>query len=706
MAVPFEYIETSLDDFADGDTVLISILSPDPDGTDDGALALSADDTIRVLQVYPDGHCRDCVARAIYSYMHAGTPSLNIKIEVVPLSAFNRISSASDSGQVYDPFTGAVAGTRCLMDYHIVMFGIANGYGGRHNDLSEGARAAVVEFALNGGGVMLTHDTIAKRRGWSLSEPLCPDPFNYEHPRFNSLTPITGLDAEWVSCFEPENIYTHVTRDAGADPSHPILHYPFELPAEFDVTQCHAFGEHFVAGQVWYRGPDGQIYMHSFHDPENDVFASYFSTGHQEEYEGEDFTPTEWETKGMINAMFYAFFGGRGNGVYTSSVIDAGCPVHLDSIIVNATLPGSTSVVLEVRYSDDGAAWSDWVEIPDGRALPAEVTHHRYFQYRLSLSRGLPTDDSPVVHWVGFFGEQDIPQAELILPAPNSFTACTCGVVEFLITTESELQLSGCRVRYDGTPYGDDRLEVRGDTLIFHPPECFEDGDTHTIAVGRLINAEGCVNEPEDSHTFFVDLSPPTIILISPPPDTAVGASFIIRAEVSDSISGVDPDSLTITVAGETITTFIFTDDTLTVPAPAVAHLGLGDSVEICIYAQDMVPSNQCGPNRTTLCWRVYVDTLGPAVECDSVFFACESLEVPIYVHDDVAVMRESTVVVLDGAEYLYPDGMRFEGDTLIFTPGVPAADGDTFEIQVFAQDIFGNEGESCAWQIVVDRTP
>ena len=119
-----------------------------------------------------------------------------------------------------------------------------------------------------------------------------------------------------------------------------------------------------------------------------------------------------------------------------------------------------------------------------------------------------------------------------------------------------------------------------------------------------------------------------------------------------------------------------------------------------------MVPSTQCGPNRTTLCWRVYVDTLGPAVECDSVFFACESLEVPIYVHDDVAVMRESTAVVLDGAEYLYPDGMRFEGDTLIFAPGVVPADGDTFEIEVFAQDIFGNEGESCAWQIVVDRTP
>ncbi|RKZ34476.1 hypothetical protein DRQ33_02045 [bacterium] len=706
LAEPIEYIESTMADFSGGDTVLIEYLTPDPDGVDDCAIALTSDDTIRVLQVYPDGHCTNCIADAVSSYMHLGNPSLNIKIEVIPLSQFNGISSPSDLRTVYDPESGASVGTRCMNDYHIVIFGIANGFGGRGNDLSESARGAVVAYARQGGGIMLTHDTIAKRRGWSLSEPWCLD-LDYEHPRFNSLTPVTGLNADWVPCAEPTNIYNSVTRHPGADPTENILHYPFHLPEEFEVTDCHAFGENFADGRIWYRGPDGQIYMHSFHDPEYDLFASYFSTGHQEEFDGDDFRPLEWETKGMINAMFYAFYGGRGNGVYTSETIDFDCPIYLDSVALGLTLPGSSFVVVEIRISNDGMDWSDWYEITPGSSVPVEVHHSRYFQYRLSLSRGNPSDDSPIVHWVGLYGEQDIPELEIILPPPNSATACSCGNVAFLIHSDSPLSLDGCRVEFDGIDYGEEYFVIYGDTLYFDPPDCYEDGDTHTIIVERILNEEGCVSEPVEEYSFTVDLSPPIIIPIFPPSDTAIGLPFDIYIYIADSSTAVNEDSLVVTVDGETLETgLIYTDDTLTIPAEIVSGLEIGDSTEICVYAEDTVSSLLCGPNDISMCWTFYVDTTAPQITCDTFFYACDTVNLWLFATDDVQISHESIVISVDDEIYNYPDSMHIYEDSIFFTPRLESVHGDTLNIDIYCEDIFGNSSASCPTVIYVDLAP
>ena len=705
-ADPFEYTNTTLADFSGGDTILIDFLTPDPDGTDDGAIALSSDDTIRVLQVYPDGHCTNCIANAIETYMHDGNPSLNIKIEVIPISQFNSVSSPTDSGNVYDPTSGATVGTRCMLDYHIVMFGIANGFGGRGNDLTSNAQNAVIEYGHRGGGIMLTHDTIAKRRGWSLSEPWCLDT-EFEHPYFNTLTPVTGLDAHWVPCAEPSNIYTSVTRDASADLTATILHYPFDLPDNFDVTQCHAFGEHEFAGQVWYRGPDGQIYMHSYHDTTYDSFSSYFSTGHQEEFDGDSFTPLEWETKGMINAMFYAFYGGRGNGIYTSAIIDAGCPVDLDSVAIGETLPGSSSVVIEIRVSDDSLTWSDWFEISADSPIPSEVPTAKYFQYRLSLSKGTPADSTPIVHWISFYGEQDIPHLELLSPMPNYATACSCGTVNFLIQSESDLSLDGCRIRYDGIDYSSENLSINGDTLIFTPPDCFSDCDTHTFSIERIENSIGCVNEPDSEYSFTVDLSPPIIIPIYPPPDTAIGFPFTIEAYLSDICTDVDDDSIFVIINGDTLDYgVIYSDDTLMVSSSALTGMELGGTTEVCIFAADTVSDMLCGPNDTLVCWNFYVDTTAPIIDCpDTIYTACDSLIYSAIIDDDVAVQLDSTEIVLDGISYDYPDFMHFAGDTLIFVPEMEITDGDTYSITVRSQDIFGNSSDGCTTTIIVDKS-
>ncbi len=704
------HTESTLADFAAGDTVLVDFLVPDPDGTDDCALTLSTNDTIRVLQVYPDGHCTDCIADAVATIAPTGHPPLHFRFDVVPLSQFNLVTSPSDSGTVYDPFTGAPAGSRCMLDYHIVIFGIANGYGGRGNDLSESAKAAVIAYARSGRGVVLTHDTIAKRHGL-LSDPLTPclDLYDYVHGNFNTLTPITGLDAQWVPCTEPGNIYNTVHRDPLADPAATILHYPFDLPESFDVTDCHAFGEHYVAGQVWYRGPEGQIYMHTYHDSTYDAFCGYFSTGHQEETDGTSFRPLEWETKAMINTMFYSFYGGRGNGIFTSAVIDAGCPVRLDSVCMGVDLPGSSFVVVEVRTSPDGTSWSSWHEVDVCEPISG-VPEGRFVQYRLFLALGTPADDPPVVHWITLFGTQDIPEAQLVHPPLNSTTACSCGVVKFLVRSEHPLDLSGCRVEYDGTVYGSERLSTLGDTLIFTPPECFSDGEHHEGSLLRLVNSIGCVSEPESAFAFDVDLAPPTIELISPTGDTT-GPDSSVVVVVVDSGVGVDTGSVVLRLAGAELHMgdpgVFLSGGTLTVALGAVG-IELGGEVELCVAAADSVDEALCGPNAAESCWTFTVDTTAPRAELLSpTLTACESLSAEWLLYDDAGVDTSSISVVVEGSVFHYGEGLVLRGDTLTFAPGIELRDGETLSVRLaHVSDVFGNGTGFDEFSVVVDQSP
>ncbi|MCD6418708.1 gliding motility-associated C-terminal domain-containing protein [bacterium] len=710
--IPYQHIDATLSDFSAGDTILVVFIMPDPDGMDDCAISLSGNDTIRVLQIYPDGHCRNCIADAVATYMHDGRPSLNIKFDIIPISEFNSITSPDDLMTVYDPYSGAPAGSRAMTDYHIIMFGIANGYGGRSNDLSGSARNAVIAYGRSGGGVMLTHDTIAKRRGWSVAEPWCLDS-DYQHPRFNNLTPITGLDADWVPCAEPDNIYTHVTRDASADPTANVLHYPFELPEEFDVTQCHAFGEHYADpdGQVWYRGPDNQIYMHTFHDLEYDAFGCYFSTGHQEEYDGTSFRPLEWETKAMINTMFFSFYGGIGNGIYTSAPIDAGCPVSLDSVHLSATLPGSSYVIIELRTSDDGVVWSDWYEVTSGASIPPPISHSRYFQYRLSLSLGTPADDPPIVHWFGLFGVQDVPEAEMIYPPFNSTTACSCGVIKFLISSDSPLDLTGCQVVFNGISYGASTLHQNGDTLIFTPPDCFTDGEHYEGTLTNLLNTSGCSNDSVNvPFSFFADLSPPEYSIVFPAPGDTVGPDPIVSLTIIDETTGLDITSISGDIDGTDFDVYSvgvsFDGDTLIINTSSLGS-SYGGEIEICIGASDSVPDYLCGPNSSDTCWLFYVDTVAP--DYAALFgniTACESLEIRWWIYDTAAVDTTSITILCDGIEYNYPDGMVYRNDTLYFSPGMPLDDGDTISVLLEVSDVFGNTVSSSEWDIIIDRSP
>jgi len=703
-AAPFDYTETTCTDFDGGDTILVEIISdPIPVLPDDCAITLAEDDTIRVLQIYPDEHCMHCIANAVYADMASGHPPVNFKFELLVHSSFNDITSPADSENVYNP-DGSWAGVRCMLDYHIIFFGVADKYGEElENDISTNAKNALIDYAQTGKGVVLTHDTIRKIRVTLWLR---------EHENFNELTDYTGLRAEEIFWDPFSLMYDHVTRDPGADPAAPILNFPFVLPEEFDVTDCHNSGERNVYGEVWYRGRDNAIYMQTYNNPVYNSYFSFFSTGHQETEDGSSFTPTEWETKAMMNAMYYSFYGGRANGIYTSEIIPLDCPAHLDSISMSATLPGISSVIIELCASNDGIFWTDWFEVTPGWLIPPEVASGSFFQYRLLLSRGLPTDEAPVVHSIGLFGSQDIPDAVLLYPPIDAATACSCGVIKFLVNSGSDLNTDFCEIEYDGVTYSGAVFSMSGDTLIFTPPDCFTDGDLHSGGIIRLENEIGCVDDSLDiEFAFTVDLSAPEVIPVEPAPGIAVGAGHIIRAHIEDVHSDVMVDSLYFAIGGDTLYDsdpfVVFWHDTFRIDSAVVIPLGLADSVEVCVYASDTISSELCGPNDTLVCWTFYVDTTAPDISCfDTIITACESLSASFLVTDNVAVQAESTIVTVNGVSYYYPDGISYAGDTLVFKPGIALTDGDVYEISVHCADIFGNSCDACNSIIIVDKLP
>jgi hypothetical protein len=164
-SVALPLVHTTYSDFSSGISSNIDVITPDPDGTDDGALKLSEYETIFVLQVYPDGFCESCIYNLVYEYERDGTPDLNFQFCTMTMSSFNAITSVDGIIRVRDSRTG-VERNVTLGSFHILYFGVGNGFGGRgiNNDLNTTSKGVVEAFARRGKGLVLTHDTLAKRR--------------------------------------------------------------------------------------------------------------------------------------------------------------------------------------------------------------------------------------------------------------------------------------------------------------------------------------------------------------------------------------------------------------------------------------------------------------------------------------------------------------------------------------------------------------
>ncbi|RKZ28533.1 hypothetical protein DRQ36_10310, partial [bacterium] len=711
---PFDLLLTYQTDFSSGSFNNIDLI-PDPTFPD-AALILSEFDTIRVLQIIPTGHCVDCIDIIVDSLAPHGDPPLVFAIEIITIERWNDLSSLTDDFLAADPISGDMF-ARDIMYYDIIYFGIANGYGGRGNDLDGSGKSRVREFAALGRGIVLTHDTIAKRHGWDLEHPFCTDTRDFEHPNFNTITDVTGLTADWVSCYapDPDSQYFEVFRHAGVPVDEPILHAPFELPDSFTITACHHFGEQFSDGQIWFEGPENELYMHTYHSPTYGSYASYFSTGHEEEYLGDAFRPAPWEGKAMINAMYYAYFGGRGTGFFTSEPFMAICPGELIDFSFDVDTSGGSNIIVELAASPDGSVWTDWYEVSPGSPIPVPVESGPYYKYKIRMERSV-YGDRPVLHSITWHFDIPSPELELVMPPIGSYYSCSCGAVIWDVHTESGLDLSSVSVVVNSIPYGPSRCAWNPADSTFEflgPTECWTHGETFDGMITEMTGLTGCPRIGDTTFLFTSDLVPPTISNLIPYPGSIISdCNPFLMATIRDSTS----DEL------NSAFFWVVNDDTIFYGEPGLSWNGTTDelslntmlagitvvgTVYVCAGGADIAVG--CGPNAADSCWFFVVDTAGPQVEMLSPptgYLSCDSLRAIFVIYDEIGVDTSTIIVSANSDTFTYPTGMSFSAGTLWLAPDLPVYDGDTILITFEnLEDLLENSTEWVSFRIIVDQS-
>jgi len=715
IAAPWDLVMTLDSDFSGGIFGNVELI-PDP-AYPEAALILNEFDTINVLQIIPDDeHCLDCIYKTVDSLAVFGEPALSFNIEVTTLDIWNDISGLTDNFLAEDPSDpGGGAFSTTLMEYDIIFFGVGNGFGGRNNDLDNSGRQRVRDFAALGKGIILTHDSIAKRRGREFTTPLCTDINDYEHEYFNSITDVTGLGAEWVDCYAPDDLYHSVIRDPGA-PDSPILHAPFELPASFPITACHEFGEIYDDGQIWYISPDGRVFMHTYHSGTYGSYAAYFSTGHYAEEGVFDWRPAATEGMAMINSMYYAYYGGRGSGMFESVAFTAECPGELLSFEIDVDTAGESSATIELASSVDGIVWSDFYIVAPGASVPAFLAAGPYYRYRVIMERGIHAE-RPVLHSITWHFELPNPDLELLMPPLGSFYSCTCGSVTWQVHSESGIDVLSAEIEANSVSYPASRCDWNSVDSIFSflgPSECWEHGVTYDGSIVDLTGATGCSYFGDSAFAFTADFEPPTITDIQPPPDTIISDTHpILRVTVHDSTSDEQNSTFYWRVNGDLISygmaglSWNGTIGELSL-STFMAGIDLVDTVEICIGAGDIAIG--CGPNMAESCYTIIVDTAGPVVELispDVEYYSCDSLDAIFLLTDLVGVDTTSLTVSAAGDDWLFPTGMAISSDTLFLKPGLALSDGDTIDITFTTLvDMLGNERTDESFRLLIDQSP
>jgi len=500
--IPHKFRNSTREDFSAGDTSHVRIVSPDPDGTDNGALWLPPSrDTIYVLQVYPDGHCTNCMSTPIYNYMRSGTPPLNIKIYLQTITSFNAQASSTTSlltVQYIDP-SGTISppDTRRFDFFDVIIFGVADCYA--RYDLTPTSRDAVLSFVRSGKGIILTHDTATN---W----PDC-----LHHVNFCSLTDVTG-----ISCADNSGWRNYTTVNRVYDPpSVPVLHAPFEIPASFSVLNCHWLRQIVNSGWILYIGNttpggplDNLLYWHAYHNPAYNSFASFFNYGHTEA------VPLEWEAKAMINCIYYSYHGGIGSGVYTSAREALGSCATISSADYSATVPSGSTVTIEISVDTlcgAGESWTGWISIT---SLPLPYLCDG-IRYRVGLTRN-PSGESPILHWIEFrytTRETTIARAPLDTRNPSVAIACPTLVVGnepytfrwsvddlFFANNLGWLDFTGCGIR---------QHYITGDTFfVWTPP--FINCSACTLVVA---SRDSFCNWGYDTCQFIIRSIPPQVTM-------------------------------------------------------------------------------------------------------------------------------------------------------------------------------------------------
>ncbi|MBN1756536.1 hypothetical protein JW877_10060 [bacterium] len=215
---------------------------------------------------------------------------------------------------------------------------------------------------------------------------------------------------------------------------------------------------------------------------------------------------------------------------------------------------------------------------------------------------------------------------------------------------------------------GDGYLNLALDTLlVWTPLEPLEDGDTLNAFLIALEDNCGGILETPISRTFYVDLSPPVITNIIPPPGSMADGIFpTIQFCLNDQFSGVDTSSLILLVDDSlSIPSISWNEDHWEVSWTPEEAFSSGGEVRICLIVTDS--TDYCADNILDTCWyfMINTDTLFLTLPETSAY-AGDTILIPVYSGDVSGLFITSiSMCIWSDPAVLQPLGIQTPGSIL-----------------------------------------
>ncbi len=252
-----------------------------------------------------------------------------------------------------------------------------------------------------------------------------------------------------------------------------------------------------------------------------------------------------------------------------------------------------------------GEAWEDWdtIVVTAGACDLPDTCGPNCSEYSWTF----------YVHLTG-------PVAEILTPLDGWITACADNCILMGLTDDYEgvddTTITLVISEVDTFYIEDEELTYEDEILTFCPESWRLWEDEESVFV-ELISAYDTLGNPLGTPlawTFAVDLTPPAVSAITPAHlDTVTTLYPIIELDLTDNLSGVDVESIVLTVDGR-----IYTVDSDEVDWTYGRHLRFmseilyfgGDSVHACLHAADS--PDTCAANEMDTCWTFYLEAGGP----------------------------------------------------------------------------------------------
>ncbi|HHS49914.1 MAG TPA: hypothetical protein ENN07_02245 [candidate division Zixibacteria bacterium] len=315
------------------------------------------------------------------------------------------------------------------------------------------------------------------------------------------------------------------------------------------------------------------------------------------------------------------------------------------------------------------------------------------------------------------------PEAHPICPEDGDFVACPEGeqIVAIYLSAAFGIVSDSIELIIDGdfVDFSSGLLELSDTILTYSPPTPWLDGDTITV---ELLSAPDSFGNPVDpiAYSFVVDLSPPEIYSIEPPPGEMISPAEVFYFGIRDVLSGVDSSSIFVAVEGEELRAgepggpvWFSGDSLLVLNLSSMGYIPIHDTVEVCVSAKDS--PDWCTPNELLECFLYPLDDEGPRLILESPSGGtCSSCSLQGFrgLLSDASLIDDTTITFRVNGEIFKladPEVVFSAIDRRVyFTPTDPWNDGDTMRVDSFyVADIHGNWGEDLLdLTVYIDLSP